>query len=69
MPKIVLECCGGKEQHKGQCLKGRCRHYTKAREKVHQSWRYMATGFGNGYGNPDHGDFLAQVRKDLEKKS
>lgn len=65
--KIQLDCCEGKDER--ICLKDRCPHYRKARARVQQNWPYVGTGFGNLYGNPKIGHFLAAVREDLAKKS
>jgi len=66
--KVQVTCCEGKDKH-GDCLRDRCPHYAKAKERIQRGWPYVGTGFGNLYGNPTHGHFLGGVREDLAKQS
>lgn len=68
--KFKLECCQGSPSSTGcDCHRDLCPHYKKARQRVQQGWPYVGTGFGNLYGNPNHGHFLTAVREDFAKKS
>ncbi len=60
--KIEIECCGGNEKYKGQCLEIRCPAYRQAERNVDRRWPRLATGFGNAYGNPQRGHYLAEVK-------
>lgn len=69
--EIKIKCCDGNEEYEGQCLKSKCPWYVKARQMVDVRWSRVPTGFGNLYGEPQHNDFLSQVRTDIkhEEKS
>lgn len=65
--KVEINCCEGTEKYAGQCLKDHCPLYRNAWAEVHASWPHLATGFGNGYGNPSHGNFLSKVKANLQQ--
>ncbi len=65
MSEIKITCCDGIEEYPGICLRDRCPNYRKAREQVDRSWPYVGTGYGNMYGNPGVGRYLAQVRANV----
>jgi hypothetical protein len=64
--KIQVTCCEGKDD--GNCMRGRCPHYARAKERVQRGWPYIGTGFGNLYGNPSHQNFLREVRENVSKQ-
>lgn len=68
MSDIVVRCCDGQEKYENQCLRNNCPNYRAAEKEVQTNWPYVGTGFGNLYGNPTHGHFLARVRKIFGKE-
>ncbi len=67
--EIKIKCCEGNEKNKGECLKNRCPWYTEASEKVQRDWPRTPTGFGNLCGEPDHHDYLSQVKRDIQNEA
>ncbi|TSC59905.1 MAG: hypothetical protein LiPW15_573 [Parcubacteria group bacterium LiPW_15] len=66
MPTITVDCCAGREDYPGQCLKSRCPHYEAARRRLLEFQPpYVGTGFGSLHKEPTHSQFLVAVKEDL----
>ena len=65
---LNIECCEGNENYDEQCLKLRCPVYRDCRNEVDSSWPRMPTGFGNVYGEPNHGHYMSAVKDKLKIK-
>jgi hypothetical protein len=63
MSEEEQKCCEGNDRDEHRCLKSRCPIYEECRRAIDSKWPYVGTGFGNLYGNPSHGTYLARVRE------
>ena len=66
---IEIQCCEGREEYVGQCLKSKCPWYRTAENEVGRTWPRMETGFGNAYGEPRLSNYLARVRMSIQNET